>query len=291
MSKGVGGIDWDVVQDALSAWVAVGTGIDPTHILWEGQIRAGRPPQPGLSLSLTGIEFVGWDWLDTETKVLAVNGTVGGSLAVTGVNTSTGELIVPAHGLVTGDGPLRVSSSGTWPTGLADGVDIWAVVTGPGTVKVAKTFQRAMAPSPSTIALGSAGTGTITLDGTAATVRAGQEIQFFARGLRRATLVIQAYAATGLGLGMPQAALASLVSRCELPSMRDMLDPAGIAVTDFGRIRAHHGSYNLAYFEPRAVLEVSLSLVSEVAEDGTVIERAVVTDQLNGVVKVVPPDQ
>lgn len=284
MSKGIGGIDWDAIQDALAAWVAAGTGVTATHILWEGQKRAGRPPEPGISLSLTGIQFVGWDWLDTRTKVLSV-----GTLAVTLVDPVADALTIPAHGLVTADGPIRIGAGVAWPAGLAEATDYWVIVLDANRVRLCRTFQRAKAGSY--VDIGDVGVGAITLSGTPETVRAGHEIEFAARGLRKAVLVVQAYAADGMGLAMPQAALASLVSRCELPSMRDMLDPVGVAVTDFGRIRAHHGSYNLAYFEPRAVLEVELNFVSEVVEDGTVIERVVLTDQVNGDVEVIPPDQ
>lgn len=281
MSAGLGGIDWDKVQKALQNWVAAGTGIDPTHIVWEGQIRAPRPTLPGISLSVGNIALVGWDWLDTQDKVLVVIPTI-----ITAVNTSNGNLTVASHTSVTGDGPVRLTTNDTLPGNTGLTTDYWLIVIDATTVRLATSFQRAMAGTALVPTTGGLGINTIV--GTSTTVRQGQELQFVARGLRKARLVIQAFTDAGIGLAMPQAVLATLESRSGLPSMDAILAIGKVAVTDFGNIRVHHGQYNVAYFEPRAVMEVSLSLASEVYDDATIIERAVVTDLVDNTVSTVP---
>lgn len=75
-----------------------------------------------------------------------------------------------AHGLQTGDGPLRVSNSGgALPTGLAAATDYFAIRTGANTFKLATTRENAFAGTA--IDITGDGSGTQTLSDTATTRR------------------------------------------------------------------------------------------------------------------------
>lgn len=75
-----------------------------------------------------------------------------------------------AHGLVTGDGPVRTSNSGgALPGGLAIATNYWIIKTGADTFKLATTLANALALTP--IDLTTNGTGTQTLSDTVDTRR------------------------------------------------------------------------------------------------------------------------
>lgn len=74
-----------------------------------------------------------------------------------------------AHGLTTGDGPFRVSSSGTLPAGLEVGVDYWIIYVDANNFKLAASFADAGAGTA--VPISDNGTGTHTLADTADTKR------------------------------------------------------------------------------------------------------------------------
>lgn len=75
-----------------------------------------------------------------------------------------------AHGLQTGDGPVRVSNSGgALPTGLAAGTDYYIIRTGANTFKFAAS--RPLALAGTAIDLTGDGTGTQTMSDTATSKR------------------------------------------------------------------------------------------------------------------------
>jgi hypothetical protein len=79
-------------------------------------------------------------------------------------------LTATAHGLITGDGPVRVANSGgALPGGLAAATDYWVIRLTDDTLKLAAT--RANAFAGTAIALSTDGTGTQTLSDTADTER------------------------------------------------------------------------------------------------------------------------
>lgn len=76
-----------------------------------------------------------------------------------------------AHGLETGDGPIRVSNSGgALPSGLSAGTDYWVIKTGANTFKLATSFANAIAGS--NLLISTDGTGTQTLSAVGGTTRA-----------------------------------------------------------------------------------------------------------------------
>lgn len=63
-----------------------------------------------------------------------------------------------AHGLLTGDGPLRLSSSGTLPAGLDDETDYWVIKIGANEIRLATSQANALAGTA--VALTDNGSGT-----------------------------------------------------------------------------------------------------------------------------------
>ena len=86
------------------------------------------------------------------------------------VDLTDNEFDMAAHGLQTGDGPFRISSSGTMPGGLSTGVDYWVIAVNSGSVSWALSFADALAGNEIDL-ITTAGTGTITVADTADTKR------------------------------------------------------------------------------------------------------------------------
>ena len=74
-----------------------------------------------------------------------------------------------AHGLLTGDGPVRLTTTTTLPAGLALATDYYVIKTAAGTLKLAAS--RTLAYAGTAIDITDDGTGTHTLSATASTVR------------------------------------------------------------------------------------------------------------------------
>lgn len=77
-----------------------------------------------------------------------------------------------AHGLETGDGPVRLTTSAAdLPLNLLTGTDYWVIKISTTTIKLAATLANAVANSPTAVDIGDAGTGVHTLVDTATTAR------------------------------------------------------------------------------------------------------------------------
>lgn len=79
------------------------------------------------------------------------------------------ELAATGHGLLTGDGPVQVTSTGTIPTGLLAATNYWVTKDDANNVGLAPTLADALAGN--VIQFTGAGTGTIDLVAVAATQR------------------------------------------------------------------------------------------------------------------------
>lgn len=77
------------------------------------------------------------------------------------VDFANNELDITSHAYKTGDGPLRISSSGTLPTGLEADTDYWAIVVNSGTIQLAASFDDAIAGTA--VAFSDVGSGTHTI--------------------------------------------------------------------------------------------------------------------------------
>lgn len=105
----------------------------------------------------------------TDLKVygaIPISGTIADTVFT---STHASDLFTAAsHGMITGDGPVRVSSSGTLPAGLAASTDYWVIWVSANTFKLAASFADAMAGT--VVATTSDGTGTHTLEDTSSTM-------------------------------------------------------------------------------------------------------------------------
>jgi hypothetical protein len=111
------------------------------------------------STNLTVAELLGGTLEDKTIAATEANSVTHGS----DIFTETG------HGLLTGDGPIRLTTSGTLPTGLALATDYWIIKATDDTFKLAHSLSNALAALCKRLhwttlgLLGNAGDGAITL--------------------------------------------------------------------------------------------------------------------------------
>jgi hypothetical protein len=205
-------------------------------------------------------------------------------LTVTAVDTAGDRLAIATHGLVTGDGPVRLASTSSLPAPLAAGTDYWIVAPDTGHVQLATTYEHTggnnvarglgTTPNPITVIdLTTTGTGTITLSATADTVRAGQELVIRARGIREVVLHVDCFAPEGTGIQAAQI-LADVQASMQL-YVSD-LDAAGVGVSDFGEAFAQGGVKFLegrrgSILEPRAMFDLTFYVSSEITGFDTIV--------------------
>lgn len=267
-------MNWTAIRAAIAAWVRSGSGLDQQHVIWSQQGRP-RPPGPYVEMRLRGPRALGQDWLEVAEVPLDFD-----DLAFT-ASAAANTLTATAHGLQTGDGPVRLTTTGTLPGGLATATDYWVIRSDANTVQLAATFLGAV-ETPTPIDLTSAGTGTHAIVATADTRRAGAELEYRARGTRALDLELQALtgpigtAGAGARSHEPSATLEAVLAARRLPSVHDALVAAGVGVLRSEAIIALDGDLGMAVFEPRAVVTVHLHVASQVTESGTLIERAAV---------------
>ena len=105
--------------------------------------------------------------------------------AITSVANATEVLTLVAHGLLTGDGPLRLTNAGGGlPAGLATGVDYWAIRLDADTFKLAASLADALAATPVVVGFTTDGTGTHSFVGGATCSR----VYFHSAGLLTASI-------------------------------------------------------------------------------------------------------
>lgn len=269
-------MNWTTVENALRAWVVAGSGLDDDAVRWAEQ-NAPRAEGPFISMRLMSVSQVGQDWADTVDVPLEIADDT-----VESVDVSANTLTLTAHGLLTGDGPVRFTTSNTLPGGLALSTDYWIIRTSANAIKLAARFVDAI--NLTAIDLTSAGTGTHTLTDTADTLRAGAEVAMTVRGTREASLSIQCFGGTATGATSPRAILESVRTALTFPSRRAALTAAGVGFAPIGPATAVDGVIGSSLFEPRAVMEARLFLAAEVSESGTFVERLEITNQLTDTV-------
>lgn len=167
------------------------------------------------------------------------------------------------------------------PTTLEAALQAWVVAgTGLSANQVRWSQQDAPQTRPMvTLQMSVARTGQDWLDVVDnPTPTAGAEILHKARGTRKATLSIQAFSADAVGASGARALLERLVSRAKLPSMTALLDAVNAGLAPLGEVTTIDGVVGSTRFDPRAMLEASFFLVSEVSESGTYIETVEVTN-------------
>lgn len=271
------------LETAIAAWAAACTGIAASRVWWDGQNQPvpSKAGGPWLSLQILSAVGVGQDWTDYAANPLVLADDV-----VEAVATATDSLTLTGHAMQTGDGPVRVTTTGTLPGGLAAGVDYWAIRVDANTVKLASSHKRAL--DGVAVDLTSAGTGTHTISGTADTVRTGLEVLHMQRGARTVVVSIQCHGAPAVGDDRAAAVLERLRSRNRLPTPRAALEAATLAVAELGSVQALGGALNQARFEGRAVVQVTFHGVSEASEASSRIDFAQTVNETTGAELWVP---
>lgn len=117
-------------------------------------------------LNVTGLAEHASNWC-----LLAIQKSlIFADLDASAVSTANDTLAFPTeHGLFTGDGPMRLTTTGGAPTGLATGVDYYVIRNDRLTIKLATTRDNALRGT--TINITGAGTGVQTIVDTATSKR------------------------------------------------------------------------------------------------------------------------
>jgi hypothetical protein len=268
------------LENAIATWVE-GAGGVPTF--WAEQ-DGERPATPYVELVLV-IEPTGSDW-SARTE----NPLVFADKPVTGASTVTNRLTVVAHGLATGDGPVRPKNVGGAPAApLATGTDYWVIRDDADHLRLATSLYRANAGTA--VALIDAGTGTNTIASTADTRTRGAEVLEHSRGLRRCHLTLQCFAAAATGVAGAKGILSTVQAKATLPTYRAALRTGGASVPSFGSVQGSGKAMNSAHFEPRAILECTFFAAQDVTEPGTYVEFVQVTEQVTTGNGTALPDQ
>lgn len=283
MSDPVGGVDWNAFQNAVQAYVVAATALPPTSVVFGQQTGGPRVAGPSIVLRISNIAEMGGTWLDWVANPLTFT-----TVTIQSISGSTAT--APAHGLLTGDGPITIASTGTMPGGLVADTNYWIIAPDANTLQFAASYANTGggqgAGNPTTpITLTGPGSGTITISDTPDTLRAGQELLAIARGFQRVSLELHAHTAVGVGNGQPQALLQMVKTRRTWPSQEAILQNANIGLLDVDRIRAIQGVKDAVIFEPRAYLELHLCVPFEEAQPVTIIDTVVV-----GGTVTVPPN-
>lgn len=240
---------------AIALWMRTATGIAADRIRWakQGQV-APRPASPGpwIELREMGGGAGGPDW-----ATLARNPLVIPDDAIESVDATANTLTLTAHGLQTGDGPVRLTTTGTLPGGLATATDYWAIRSSADAIQLAATFLGAI-ETPTPIDITDAGTGTHTLVDTADTLRVGEELIATTRGTRMLTLAISCFGGDATGDNSSEAYLDRARAAAALPGLRATMRAAGAVVASIGQTRDVSMARSSVVFEPRATMDARI---------------------------------
>lgn len=262
------------IEQAIAAWVKAGSGLATGQVIWAQQ-AGPRPATPYIALRISDETPIGHDWADVVETPLVVADDL-----VESVDATANTLTLTAHGLLTGDGPIYFTTTGTLPGGLAVLTGYWIIKVTANTIKLATSLVNATAGTA--IDLTTAGTGAHTLVDSADTERKGAELTMTARGVREATLSMQAFGGDPTGTGTAMKLLSGVLAALALPARKEALSAAGVGIGRRNPVQSIDGIVGAVTFEPRASLEVRFFLTSEVSELGTYIESAEVENETTG---------
>lgn len=285
------GLAMTTIEDAIQSWIVTGSGLASDHVIWAAQ-GAPRPVGEFIDMRLF-VAMRGRDWLDRIDNIFTI-----ATQAITAVSAGADTLTIPNHGIPSsGTGPITLTTTGTLPTAnppLALLTNYWPVVVDGNTIKLATTFQNAVAAVPVVIDLTGAGTGTTSINGTPTTTRAGQEVSQRARGPRPGQLQLQCFGGAPTGAGptgasSPLSILHDAISAYALESVAFGLNAAKIGIGRIEPIRVFDGVVQSVRLEPRAMATVHLHLASELVETSTYIQIVNATDNIPTPAVALPP--
>lgn len=275
-------VAWNsTVESAIHAWVVAGSGLAASQVIWAGQ-NGPRPAAPMIEMRCLVVGKSSQDWLDTDDNYIAIDDDV-----VESVDAGTNRLTLTAHDYGTGDGPVRLTTTGTAPGGLAIATDYWTIDDGANVIRLATTHARAVLGTA--VDVTDAGTGTHTIVDTATTTRHGAEVVHRVRGPRLARLQLQCFGAA-VGATSPQAILEGVLAAPKLPTVSAGLRVAKVGVGSADGPRWIGGDLGGVIFEPRGLAEIRLHLAGEITETGSYFEFVEIENQLTSETVFVPQD-
>ena len=132
---------------------------------WQGDAGRGGVPEFDLSVS---------SYLANAITAAECFGAIPRAATIAdddvdAVDFANNELDIATHGLLTGDGPIRLTTTDTLPAGLAADTDYWVIRVAAGAIQLATTRDNAFAGTA--VPFTDAGTGTHTIVDTADTQR------------------------------------------------------------------------------------------------------------------------
>jgi len=255
----------DATMEAIQEWVVAGSGLAAGQVIWEDE-RGPRPPTGCyISITMTDPREVAQDMVRKITPP---------SLTFTADET-TETFTSVGHGHATGAGPFQVSSSGTLPAGLLPTTDYWFIRLTDDTFRLAETAADALADTEITITTN--GTGTLMLEPF--------WVIYEATGHRVAELQLQCFAGGAKWRdARPVARLANVLSSRVLPVRSALLRAAGVGFGLIGPVQSLKLDRSTV-LEPRAVVTMSIHLVSVQREIGSWIQHVELTPTINSVVQ------
>lgn len=267
-------MNWPAIRKALHNWVVAGSGLSPDKVIWTRQPGTPRPPAPAIMLEIASSNDNDYSWLDIESATYTF-----ADLAVDMV--SNNDLVVPNHGLMSGVGPVHITSTVSLPSPLTEDTNYWIIRVDENTIQLASSFQDTGGGYPGNpvtpIELQNIGDGLFTIKCTPNTMWPGQELKYIQRGMPRFTLTLTSHTAKDVGLNTCMELLQKVVSRARLPSQVAILDSINFGFMGAARVRSMLGTRDATLFEPRAWVDVQFSTAYEEFEYGTIIEQVSVT--------------
>lgn len=246
-------ISWDSILPAVRAWVADGSGLDPTKCIL-ARTGAGRPTPPHIEIDVDDVRSIAHDWSTREANQLVFAPQV-----VTLVDPATDELAIVGHVLKTGDGAAHISTGGVVPGGLAIDTDYWVVVVDANHVQLAGTFLDAMATPPIVVDITSTGSGSLSVITTTVAERVGEEVNHTVQGIREMNVTLTCFAEKGTDI-TPVRILTNVLA--VIPFHVEDLNNAGFGVSDLGAgfsqgvVQSIPGSRG-GILEPRARVQIT----------------------------------
>jgi hypothetical protein len=276
-------IAWSTVQLAIQNWIEAGTGLADAKVIWANQ-NGGQPQGTFVDMEIQSVRRLGRDWTRRTDRLISFN------LTIESVDPDTDEFTVTAHGLTSGTGPVHFLGDDL-PGGVDSETKFWIIRTGADTFKIANSFLRAAAEAYTAVSITSEGSGSQMLVSNHTTTLAGSEIDHKVQGLREFVLEVRCFDASPAGSNMAVALLNNVITKAQLPSVRNALIAAGIGISRFEPVLDVTSAVGQTVLEPRAHLRVFGYLADEVSETGTFIERTDVTHTNTGRTTRIPPDE
>jgi hypothetical protein len=260
------------IRAAIGAAITASSGLAADRVRWGRQgLAAARPSTPGAWISM--LELGETDVGRPRVRYVR-NPMVFADKPVAAVVTGTpGALTVTGHALQTGDGPVRLATTGTAPGGLAVDVDYWAIRLTDDTLRLALSHLGAV-ETPAPVAISSAGTGAHRLVDTAATLRAGAECLATTQSTGLRTVSVQCYGGDAVDDDSPLSILRRVRAALELPAIRGALWASGVGLQRAGAPADRSVTVTPGRFEPRAVMEIAFYVPGPaLTEPETIIEH------------------